>query len=168
MNEPFPFVEFEYLGDGPEQHAPFGEINTGDRVRVVREEVVRQLAAEPSSFRHCTEILLTDAAEIVTDAALARNKGVAGLRPGSVFRVTLEGNRTLAAPINPADGQRATWEFIQDATGNRTIALDPVFAFGADITGVMLSTAGAARDYMTAIYNATAAKWYVVGFVKGY
>jgi hypothetical protein len=100
---------------------------------------------------------LTDGANIATDAALANQ-----------FRVTLAGNRTLDTPTNPYDGARVVWEFLQDGTGNRTITLSAGFSFGTDITGVTLSTAAGARDYMTAIYQATAAKWQVVAFVKGY
>jgi len=100
---------------------------------------------------------LTDAATIATNAAL-----------GNLFRVTLGGNRTLGNPTNPADGQRATWELIQDGTGSRTLAYDTQFAFGTDITGATLTTTASKRDFLTAIYNATATKWYVVAFVKGY
>lgn len=102
-------------------------------------------------------VTLTDAATIATDASA-----------GDHFRVTLGGNRTLGAPTNPSDGQRAVWEFIQDATGSRTITLNAVFALGTDITAVTLTTTANKRDFMGAIYNATAAKWYVVAFVKGY
>jgi hypothetical protein len=100
---------------------------------------------------------LTDGANIATDASL-----------GNHFRVTLGGNRTLDNPTNLADGQRIVWEFIQDGTGSRTIALGSKFAFGTDITGVTLTTTASKRDFMTAIYNSTADKLHVVAFVKGY
>lgn len=102
-------------------------------------------------------VTLTDAATIATDAS-----------KGKHFRVTLGGNRTLGNPTNLFDGQQIVWEFIQDATGNRTITLDSNFALGADISAIVLSTAANKRDFMTAIYNAAATKWFVVGFVKGY
>lgn len=104
-----------------------------------------------------TAITLTDAATISTDASV-----------GDYFRVTLGGNRTLANPTNPTDRQRAVWEIIQDATGNRTLTMDTKFAFGTDITAITLTTNGTKRDFITAIYNATADKFYVVGFVRGY
>jgi len=100
---------------------------------------------------------LTDAATIATDAAT-----------GNYFRVTLGGNRTLGNPTNTSDGQRVIWELIQDGTGNRTITLDTKFALGTDITAVTLSTAANKRDFIGAIYNSTADKWYVIAFVKGY
>lgn len=102
-------------------------------------------------------VAMTDAATIATDAIL-----------GNHYRVTLGGNRTLGNPTNTYDGARVVYEFIQDGTGNRTITLDTKFAFGTDITGVTLSTAAGARDFMTVIYNAAADLWHVVAFVKGY
>jgi hypothetical protein len=100
---------------------------------------------------------LTDAATIATDASL-----------GNHFRVTLGGNRTLGNPTNPIDGQKVVWELIQDGTGSRTITLDTNFALGTDISAVTLTTAASKRDFLGAVYNATAGKWYVIAFVKGY
>jgi hypothetical protein len=102
-------------------------------------------------------VALTDASTIATNASL-----------GTHFRVTLGGNRTLGNPTNPTDGQKIVWELIQDATGSRTLTLDTNFALGADITAVTLSTAVNKRDFLGAVYNSTAGKWYVIAFVKGY
>lgn len=111
----------------------------------------------PASLRPQSQAI-TDAASLVTDASL-----------GMYFRVTLGGNRTLANPINPQyDGQKIMWELIQDGTGSRTLTLDTAFALGTDIAGVTLSTAANKRDFLGAIYNSTANKWYVIAFVKGY
>jgi hypothetical protein len=102
-------------------------------------------------------VTLTDAATIATNASL-----------GNHFRVTLGGNRTLGNPTNPTDGQKVIWELIQDATGSRTITLGNAFALGTDITSVTLTTTVNKRDFLGAVYNAAAAKWYVIAFVKGY
>jgi len=102
-------------------------------------------------------VTLTDAATIATDASL-----------GNHFRVTLGGNRTLGNPTNPTDGQKAMWELIQDATGSRTITLGANFALGTDVSAVTLSTTANKRDFLGAVYNSTAGKWYVIAFVKGY
>jgi hypothetical protein len=102
-------------------------------------------------------VTLTDAATIATDASL-----------GNLFRVTLGGNRTLGNPTNGVDGQKVTWELIQDGTGSRTITLDTKFALGSDIASVTLTTTATKRDFLGAIYNASQDKWYVVSFVKGY
>ena len=101
--------------------------------------------------------VLTDGATISTDAGL-----------GNRFRVTLGGNRTLANPTNAVDGQQMVWEIIQDATGSRTITLGTKFVLGTDITAVTLTTTANKRDYLTAAYNASADKFYVTGFIKGY
>jgi hypothetical protein len=102
-------------------------------------------------------VALSDAATIATDASL-----------GNHFRVTLGGNRTLGNPTNPTDGQRATWELIQDGTGSRTITLDTAFGLGTDITAVTLTTTASKRDFLGAIYNSTTSKWYIIAFLKGY
>lgn len=102
-------------------------------------------------------VALTDAATIATDASL-----------GTHFRVTLGGNRTLGNPTNPTDGQRCIWELIQDATGSRTITLGSAFALGTTISSVTLTTTASKRDFLGAIYNSTAAKWYVTAFAKGF
>lgn len=104
-----------------------------------------------------TPTTLTDAATIATDASLNNS-----------FRVTLGGNRTLGNPTNALDGQSLTWEIIQDATGSRTLALDTKFALGTDISSVTLTTTADKRDFLHAVYNAGADKFYVRAFVKGY
>lgn len=102
-------------------------------------------------------VTLTDAATVATDAS-----------QGVLFRVTLGGNRTLGNPTNPTDGQLAWWEIIQDGTGSRTLTLDTKWALGTTITDVTLSTTASKRDFMQALYNSTADKWYIVRFVRGY
>ncbi|MHC5700906.1 hypothetical protein HHX38_01280 [Streptomyces sp. PKU-MA01144] len=102
-------------------------------------------------------VTLTDAATIATNAS-----------QGNLFRVTLGGNRTLGIPTNATNGQRITWELIQDGTGNRTLALASGFALGTTISSVTLTTTANKRDFLTALYNATTSKWYVIDFVKGY
>lgn len=102
-------------------------------------------------------VVLTDGPAITTNAAL-----------GNHFRVTLGGNRSLSAPTGMIDGQKVTWEFIQDATGSRTLAFNSAFAFGTDVTGCTLTTTANKRDFVGAIYNATTSLWYVVSCAKGY
>lgn len=97
--------------------------------------------------------VLTDGATITPDCTR-----------GSYQRVTLAGNRTVAAPLNPGDGQRLVIEVIQDATGSRTLTWNAVFAFGT-ITNALTTTASK-RDIFEFIYNSTAAKWYVLNASK--
>lgn len=88
---------------------------------------------------------------------------------GNHFRTTLTSDFTLANPTNPTDGQRIVWELIQNATGGWVMTLGSKWALGTDITAATLTTPTASkRDFLTAIYNSTADKWYITGFVKGY
>lgn len=102
-------------------------------------------------------VTLSDGPTISTDASL-----------GTHFRVTLGGNRTLANPTSASDGQRITWEIIQDGTGSRILSYDTKFTFGTDVTSPVLSTTAGLRDFITAIYNSSTDKFYVVGFARGY
>jgi hypothetical protein len=126
---------------GVEQEMPSGDVVTPAVVGVVP----------------WAPVALTDAATIATDASL-----------GTHFRVTLGGNRTLGNPTNPIDGQRCIWELIQDGTGSRTITLGSNFALGTSIAAVTLTTTASKRDFLGAIYNSTAGKWYVTAFSKGF
>ena len=101
---------------------------------------------------------LTDADQIVTDAAVANS-----------FRVSLNGNRTLAAPRNPMDGQRAIWE-LTATSGQRLVA--PAsgaggFVFGRDIAGLTPIEAGT-TDYLGAIYSRAADRWRITAYNKGF
>lgn len=107
-------------------------------------------------------VALTDGATITINAAL-----------GNVFKVTLAGNRALAAPTNPVDGKTITVAITQDATGSRTLTLATGaggFAFGTDAPSgsYALSTTAALTDYLTAIYSSAAARWHVVGLIRGF
>lgn len=119
--------------------------------------IVIKSAAAITNVVNSGKVTLTDAATIATDASL-----------GNSFQVTLGGNRTLGNPTNGKNGQKCIWELIQDGTGSRTITMDTKFAFGTDITGITLTTTASKRDFITAQYDSTADKWYVVGFVRGY
>ncbi|WP_281155174.1 hypothetical protein [Streptomyces sp. HYC2] len=101
---------------------------------------------------------LTDAATITTDASR-----------GSHFKVSLAGNRTLAAPTNPLDGQRAIWEVTASGAA-RTLTLASGaggFVFGSDITA-LTATASGKTDFIGAVYSAAANVWRVVAYAKGY
>lgn len=102
-------------------------------------------------------VTLTDAASIATDASAA-----------DLFRVVIAGNRTLANPANPTDGQLVRWEITQDGTGSRTLALDTKFLLGADLPSVVLSTAAGLTDVLGAVYHQASDRWRVVAFAKGF
>lgn len=97
---------------------------------------------------------LTDGTTITIDASR-----------GSAHRVTLAGSRTMAAPLNPTDGQRLIISVIQDATGSRTLTWNAVFAFGTTVTNALTATAGK-RDIIEFMYDLVANKWYAVSASK--
>jgi hypothetical protein len=78
----------------------------------------------------------------------------------SVCKVTLGGNRTLAAPTNGSSGQFASILVIQDGTGSRTLTWNAVYEFASD-TAPTLSTDGGKADLFVFRYNGT--KWLEVG-----
>jgi len=80
------------------------------------------------------ELTLTDGATINWDTAT-----------GHFAKVTLGGNRTLAAPTNLQTGAVYTIWIIQDGTGSRTLTWNSVFKFKA-ATAPTLTTTAAKRD----------------------
>lgn len=66
------------------------------------------------------------------------------LDAGSNFKVTLNGNTTMAFPSNGKDGQVVNILFVQDATGGRTISWASGWKF-ADITAPQYSTTAGAN-----------------------
>lgn len=138
-----------------EDYATTAEVNLG---LAGRSELGHTHPA-PARVAH-TPVTLTDQAVITTNAAL-----------GNSFRVTLGGDRVLAAPTNPVDGQRCTWAFTQDATGNRALTLDSGpggFAFGSDVIALVLTAGAGTTDIMGAEYHAGRDRWLVLATAKGY
>lgn len=80
---------------------------------------------------------LTDGATISWDASL-----------GQVAKVTLAGNRTLAAPTNLVANCFYTIEVVQDATGSRTLSWNSVFKW-SNSTAPTVTTTANGRDYFT-------------------
>ncbi|MCK9327636.1 MAG: hypothetical protein M0P69_19230 [Bacteroidales bacterium] len=103
-------------------------------------------------------ITLTDGATPALDAAL-----------GNHFRLTAAGNRTIAVPTNPTEGQKIIIEHIASGA-DRTLALNTGtggFAYGSDITGLSATVSGK-HDFIGAVYNSAVNKWHVIAYVKGY
>jgi hypothetical protein len=101
---------------------------------------------------------LTDGSTPALDASL-----------GTHFRLTAAGNRTIAVPSSPTDGQVIVIEHLASG-GARTLALNTGtggFKFGTDITALTATTSGAI-DYIQAVYRQSTDKWNVIGYVKGY
>ena len=77
-----------------------------------------------------TETALTDQATVTWDASTE-----------DVAKVTLAGNRTLAAPTNTTTGQFISLLIIQDGTGSRTLTWNAVFEFASDTAPTLTTTA---------------------------
>jgi len=102
-----------------------------------------------SDKAYIAETTLTDQATITWDMATQ-----------SVCKVTLAGNRTLAAPTNGSTGQFASILVIQDGTGSRTLTWNAVYEFASD-TAPTLTTTASLGDLFTFRYNGS--KWLEVG-----
>ena len=96
-----------------------------------------------------SESTLTDGATINWDASTQ-----------DVCKVTLGGNRTLAAPTNNTTGQFISILVIQDGTGSRTLTWNAVFEFASD-TAPTLTTTANKGDVFVFRYNGS--KWLEVG-----
>jgi len=99
----------------------------------------------------CTEDTLTDGSTVAWDVIAS-----------PVAKVTLAGNRTLAAPsgTSPAAGQFVALTVIQDGTGSRTLTWNAVYEFKDD-TAPTLTTTAAKGDLFVFKYNGS--KWLEVG-----
>ena len=96
-----------------------------------------------------TESTLTDQATITWDASTQ-----------DVCKLTLGGNRTMAAPTNNTTGQFISILVIQDGTGSRTLTWNAVFEFASD-TAPTLTTTASLGDVFVFRYNGS--KWLEVG-----
>ena len=96
-----------------------------------------------------TESTLTDQATVAWDASTQ-----------DVCKLTLGGNRTMAAPTNNTTGQFISILVIQDGTGSRTLTWNAVFEFASD-TAPTLTTTASLGDVFVFRYNG--AKWLEVG-----
>ena len=95
------------------------------------------------------ESTLTDGATISWDASTQ-----------DVCKVTLGGNRTMAAPTNNTTGQFISILVIQDGTGSRTLTWNAVFEFKDD-TAPTLTTTASKGDVFVFRYNGS--KWLEMG-----
>ena len=96
-----------------------------------------------------SEATLTDQATVTWDASTQ-----------DVCKLTLGGNRTLAAPTNNTTGQFISILVIQDGTGSRTLTWNAVFEFAED-TAPTLTTTASKGDVFVFRYNGS--KWLEVG-----
>ena len=100
---------------------------------------------------------LADAATIAVDASL-----------GNDFRVTIAGNRTMANPANPSDGQQIIFQVTQGSGGSFTLTWGSAYEFSAELPQPTLSTAGGQTDLLGFVYNAAKRTWLLAAFVNGF
>ncbi|MFJ4902884.1 glycosyl hydrolase family 28-related protein [Streptomyces sp. NPDC088727] len=101
-------------------------------------------------------LTLTDAETITTDVTRARHA-----------RVTIAGDRVLAAPMGSSDGQRFIWE-VTASEADRMLTLATGtggFDLGTDTT---TSTPSGTTDLLEAVYHAPSSTWRVIAYRKGF
>lgn len=170
--------EGNFAFDGTDQFGWSGGYGGGVGVLAVR-----NAKTVPSSGVSNVAMLYSESGEMYTmssDAVKTRlsNKVIAltdGATPalnaklGDVFTLSAAGDRTIAIPTNPTSGQRIVIRHTASGA-NRTLALNTGaggFRFGTTITGLTVTTSGL-TDYIECLYNATASKWDVISYVKGF
>ena len=121
--------------------------------------------ASPASAATTTEqgalapavVSLTDAATIAVDASL-----------GNDFRVTIGGNRSMANPANPTDGQQIIFQVTQGGAGSAAITWGSSYEFSTGLPQPTLSTAAGQTDLLGFVYNARKSSWLLAAFVNGF
>ena len=109
----------------------------------------KDAANEYTKTQNFNATTLTDGATIAWDASI-----------NQVCKVTLAGNRTMAAPSNQVDGAFYHLTVIQDGSGSRTITWNAVFKWPSD-TAPTLTTTASEQDELTFRSNGT--NMYLVG-----
>jgi hypothetical protein len=133
-------------------------VGIGSNGQVLSVDSTQTAGVRWSSVFASAVVTLTDGATVALDASL-----------GEYFRLSASGDRTLAAPTNPKDGQGITIEHLASGAA-RTLALNVGtggFLLGTTITALTQTELGK-RDFIRAIYNSTLNKWLVVGYSKGF
>lgn len=102
-------------------------------------------------------VALTDAATIAVDASL-----------GNDFRLTIDGNRTVCTPVNPAGGQRIIFQVTQGSGAPFTLTWASGYEFSSALPQPTLSTAAGQTDLLGFIYSASKGTWLLAAFVNGF
>ena len=147
------------LGLGTGDSPQFTAVNVGAATdTTLARQGAAVLAVEGKMLYATGTVTLADGATPALDASL-----------GSTFLLTAAGDRTIAIPSNPQAGQKIVIAHTASG-GARTLALNPGtggFRFGTDVTALTATSSGL-TDYIGCIYNATANKFDVIAYSKGY
>ena len=87
---------------------------------------------------------------------------------GNDYRVTIAGNRTVATPANPTDGQKITFQVTQGSGGPFTLSWDTGYEFAASLPQPTLSATAGQTDLLGFIYNEDREKWLFAAFLGGF
>jgi hypothetical protein len=117
---------------------------------------VEATTVEPGAIAPAV-VVLSDAATISVDTS-----------QGNDFRVTIAGNRTLANPVNPADGQKIVLHVTQGTGGSFTLSYGNGYEFSTGLPQPTLSTTAGDTDLLAFVYNATKGKWLLAAYVIGF
>ena len=147
------------LGVGTGDSPQFTAVNVGAATdTTLARQGAAVLAVEGKMLYATGTVTLADGATPALDASL-----------GSTFTLAATGNQTIAIPSNPQAGQKIVIAHTASG-GARTLALNAGtggFRFGTDVTALTATSSGL-TDYIGCIYNATANKWDVIAYSKGY
>lgn len=93
---------------------------------------VNTIAAPGAGLVSCDGSAWRRVARSVQTPVSVGNATAANLANGQIIATTLSENTTVSAPTNlPAQGERVTFQFTQDATGGRTVAWNAAYVFPA-------------------------------------
>jgi len=153
--------------DADEFHTEFGLIETAVATKSNKADNLSDLANKPTAVTNLG-FSVTAASVAGKDAAneytKTQNFNATALTDGAtiawvasdnqVCSVTLEGNRTMAAPSALVDGGFYHLTVIQDGTGSRTLTWNAVFKWPSD-TAPTLTTTASEQDEFTFRSNGT-------------
>ena len=137
--------------------ATAAEINYNDIATLGTSAASKTITADANGLTKITGAVL-NVEDTLTDASTITWDVIAS----PVAKVTLGGNRTIAAPsgTSPAAGQFIALTVIQDGTGSRTLTWNATYEFTAD-TAPTLTTTANKGDLFIFKYNGS--KWLEVG-----
>lgn len=102
-------------------------------------------------------VTLTDSATIAVDASL-----------GNDFRITLGGNRTMATPSNPSNGQQIIFQVTQGTGGPYTITWDNGYEFSSGLPQPALSVGEGQTDLLGFVYHTVRGTWLLAAYLNGF
>ena len=137
--------------------ATAAEINYNDIATLGTSAASKTITADANGLTKITGAVL-NVEDTLTDASTITWDVIAS----PVAKVTLGGNRTIAAPsgTSPAAGQFIALTVIQDGTGSRTLTWNATYEFASD-TAPTLTTTANLGDLFIFKYNGS--KWLEVG-----